>query len=123
MILNCLLEGNSVRGTARLCSVEKRTVLSILNLAGRSCERLFREHVLNVSVKDLEFDEVWSYVGSISDTSRQRKRVRTSEMLTRSSVWSAHQSWCWHGILENETAKKYSGIHGENSLQHQADLT
>ncbi|HEY3129586.1 MAG TPA: transposase [Acidobacteriota bacterium] len=63
MILNCLVEGCSIRGTARLCSVEKRTVLSILKLAGQSCERLFQERIRNVSVKDLELDEVWSYVG------------------------------------------------------------
>jgi transposase-like protein len=38
MILHCLVEGNSVRGTARLCDVEKRTVLNILKLAGERCE-------------------------------------------------------------------------------------
>jgi len=58
MILNCLLEGNSVRGTARLCNVEKRTVLNILTLAGESCERLFTERIRNVRVRDLELDEV-----------------------------------------------------------------
>jgi len=45
MILNCPVEGNSVRGTARLCDVEKRTVLNILTLAGETCERLFTERV------------------------------------------------------------------------------
>jgi transposase-like protein len=40
MILHCLVEGNSVRGTARLCGVEKRTVLRILKLAGENCEEL-----------------------------------------------------------------------------------
>ena len=63
LILNCLVEGNSVRGTARLCDVEKRTVLNILKLAGESCERLLRERVRNVRVSDLELDEVWSFVG------------------------------------------------------------
>jgi transposase-like protein len=29
-ILHCLVEGNSVRGTARLCDVEPRTVLNML---------------------------------------------------------------------------------------------
>ena len=39
LILNCLVEGNSVRSTARLCDVEKRTVLNMLKLAGDACER------------------------------------------------------------------------------------
>lgn len=53
MILHCLIEGNSVRGTARLCDVEKRTVLSILTLAGQDCERILREKVCGVVVQDL----------------------------------------------------------------------
>ena len=63
MILNCLVEGNSVRGTARLCDVEKRTVLNILTLAGEACERLIEKRVRNVRVHDLELDEVWTFVG------------------------------------------------------------
>lgn len=63
-ILHCLVEGNSVRGTARPCDVEKRTVLTILKLAGENCERLLTEKIHNVKVQDcLELDEVWTYVG------------------------------------------------------------
>jgi IS1 family transposase/transposase-like protein len=63
-ILHCLVEGNSVRGTARLCDVEKRTVLNILKLAGENCERLLTEKIHNVKVQDsLELDEVWTFVG------------------------------------------------------------
>ena len=49
-ILHCLVEGNSIRGTARLCDVEKRTVLNLLKLAGENCERLLTERVHNVKV-------------------------------------------------------------------------
>jgi hypothetical protein len=63
MILHCLVEGNSVRGTARLCDVEKRTVLNILKLAGERCEQLLAEQIHNVRVHDLELDEVWTFVG------------------------------------------------------------
>lgn len=73
MILNCLVEGNSVRGTARLCDVEKRTVLNMLKLAGETCERLFTERIRNVRVHDLELDEVWSYCG------KHQKRIAPGE--------------------------------------------
>jgi transposase-like protein len=63
LILHCLVEGNSVRSTVRLCDVEKRTVLTMLKLAGENCERLLTERIRNVQVSDLEMDEVWSYVG------------------------------------------------------------
>jgi transposase-like protein len=60
-ILHCLVEGNSVRGTARLCGVEKRTVLNYLTMAGEACERLFAERVRNVNVGQLQADEIWTY--------------------------------------------------------------
>jgi hypothetical protein len=63
MILHCLVEGNSVRGTARLSDVEKRTVLKVLKLARDRCEQLLTENVHNVHVRDLELDEVWTFVG------------------------------------------------------------
>ncbi|MBI2815839.1 MAG: IS1/IS6 family transposase [Acidobacteria bacterium] len=62
MILHCLVEGNSVRGTARLCDVEKRTVLNLLKAAGDHCERLLEKRICNVSVNDVQLDETWSYV-------------------------------------------------------------
>jgi transposase-like protein len=59
-ILHCLVEGNSVRGTARLCDVEKRTVLNLLKLAGESCERLLTEKIRNVVVGQIQGDEIWT---------------------------------------------------------------
>jgi transposase-like protein/IS1 family transposase len=63
MILHCLVEGNSARSTSRLCDVEKRTVLNMLKLAGERCEALLTEQTHNVRVRDLELDEVWTFVG------------------------------------------------------------
>lgn len=92
-ILHCLVEGNSVRGTARLCDVEKRTVLNILKLAGESCERLLTEKIHNVKVQDcLELDEVWTYVGC------HQKRL-TPERVERGMVGDAYTFIC----LERET--------------------
>ena len=54
MILHCLVEGNSVRGTARLCDVEKRTVLNLLKSAGDHCEQLLENKLRGVRVNDLQ---------------------------------------------------------------------
>ncbi len=51
-----------MRSTARLCDVEKRTVLNILKIAGERCERFLEQTISNVPVRDLELDECWSYV-------------------------------------------------------------
>ena len=87
-ILHCLVEGNSVRGTARLCDVEKRTVLNMLKLAGETCERLLTEKIHNVKVQDcLELDEVWTYVGC------HQKRL-TPERVERGMVGDAYTFIC-----------------------------
>jgi transposase-like protein/IS1 family transposase len=62
MILNCLVEGNSVRATARLCDVQSKTVLAMLVLAGKNCERIMGRKVRNVQVKDVQCDEIWGFV-------------------------------------------------------------
>ncbi len=61
-ILHCLLEGNSVRSTARLCGVEPRTVLTMLEHAGKNCERIMGKLLVNIPVKDVQCDEIWGYV-------------------------------------------------------------
>jgi IS1 family transposase len=62
MILRCLLEGNSVRSTARLCDVDPKTVLAMLEHAGKNCERIMGKLLVNVPVKDVQCDEIWGYV-------------------------------------------------------------
>jgi IS1 family transposase len=87
-ILHCLVEGNSVRGTARLCGVEKRTVLNMLKLAGENCERLLMEKIRGVRVQDcLELDEIWTYVGC------HQKRL-TPERVQRGMVGDAYTFIC-----------------------------
>jgi transposase-like protein/IS1 family transposase len=63
MILNCLVEGNSVRSTSRLTGVEPNTVLAMLRLAGENCERIMGRNVRNVKVADIQCDEIWGFVG------------------------------------------------------------
>lgn len=73
MILRCLLEGNSVRSTAGLCDVEPNTVLNILVLAGERCERLLGKKLVNVTVKEVQADEIWSFIG------KKEKQVRPED--------------------------------------------
>lgn len=61
-ILHCLVEGTSVRATARLCGVEPRTVLAVLILAGENCERIMAKKVRGVKVNDIQCDEMWGFV-------------------------------------------------------------
>ncbi|PWU05298.1 MAG: hypothetical protein C5B51_14925 [Terriglobia bacterium] len=61
-ILNCLVEGASVRATSRLCDVTPRSVLNMLVLAGERSEKLVGKLIANIPCKDVECHEIWGYV-------------------------------------------------------------
>jgi lambda repressor-like predicted transcriptional regulator len=61
LALRLLVEGNSVRSAARISGLDKKTIPSLLAVAGEKCERLIDGVVQNVPVNDVQADEIWSY--------------------------------------------------------------
>lgn len=60
-ILHLMVEGNSIRGIARLVDVSPVTVLRYLELAGTACAAFHNEHVQGVKARRVECDEIWSF--------------------------------------------------------------
>ena len=54
-----LYEGAGIRSTSRLTSVSQPTILSLLLKIGEGCDRL---HVRDLDIRDIQADEIWSYV-------------------------------------------------------------
>jgi IS1 family transposase len=73
MVLSMLLEGNSVSSVERITGVHHTTILKLLVLAGEKCERVMAEKVRNVTVRDIECDELWAFIG------KKQKRVRPED--------------------------------------------
>jgi transposase-like protein/IS1 family transposase len=73
MVLKLLLEGTSVSSVVRLTEVHQKTILKLLVLAGEKCERIMAEKIVNVPVRDLEFDELWNFVG------KKQRRVKPED--------------------------------------------
>jgi len=61
-IANCLVEGNSLRATARLCGVERNTVGRILLRVGDRCAWLLNERLRRIRSRRIEVDEIWTFV-------------------------------------------------------------
>ena len=61
-IIRCLVEGVGVRGTARLAGVDQHTVMDLLVLIGQRCKLFMESAIVNVPVKDVQADEIWSFV-------------------------------------------------------------
>lgn len=63
-IIRALVEGNSVRATARLTGTAKATVLKLLVEVGEFCSH-YQDYVLtNLNTKRVEADELWAFVGA-----------------------------------------------------------
>ena len=61
--LQLLVEGNSVRSTERITGVHRDTVLDLLVTVGDRCEHLMQDRIRGLTVRDVECDEVWGFVG------------------------------------------------------------
>ena len=61
-IIGLLVEGNSVRATARLADVSFNTVLKLIPQIGAACQKYHDEHVRNLQSQRIECDEIWSFI-------------------------------------------------------------
>jgi IS1 family transposase len=86
-ILNCLVEGNSVRATVRLTGAAKNTVAKLLIEAGRACSEYQDKAFVNLPCKRIQCDEVWSFVGC-------KERNATEE--TKAKGWG--DCWTWTAL-------------------------
>lgn len=61
-IVSALVEGNSIRSTARMLDVEHKTVMRVLLRIGAKCQRLLDERMRNLACRVIQVDEIWGYV-------------------------------------------------------------
>ncbi len=72
LCLTLLCEGSSVRAVERITGTEKKTILRLLVQVGEGCERLLAEQVRGVAVKDVQADEVWTFIRCKEGTKKRR---------------------------------------------------
>jgi transposase-like protein/IS1 family transposase len=62
LALRLLIEGNSIRSTERISNLDRNTIMKLLVLAGEKCEKIMGRLIVNVPVKDVQCDEIWSFI-------------------------------------------------------------
>jgi hypothetical protein len=87
-ILHLMVEGNSIRGIARLVDVSPVTVLRQLELAGLACAAFHDEHVRGVKARRVECDEIWSFNYS------KRANLATA----KAAPQGAGDAWTWTAL-------------------------
>jgi len=60
-VVNCLIEGCSIRLTVRMTGVAKKTVMRVLVEGGAVCDE-YQDRVLrNLSCRRVQLDELWGF--------------------------------------------------------------
>jgi transposase-like protein/IS1 family transposase len=88
LCLHLLCEGNAVRAVERITGTEKKTILRLLVQVGEGCERMLAETVKDVPVKDVQADELWTYIRCKQGT-RERNKISDPD---------AGDAYCYIGI-------------------------
>src|SRR5580704_9266866 len=60
-VIQLLVEGCSIRSIERITGVEKRTILSLLEIVGERCEQLLADRIQSIPVKAVAADEIWGF--------------------------------------------------------------
>jgi len=63
MVIGGLVEGSSIWSIERMTGVHRDTIMRLMVSVGNSCEKIMDTSMRNLTCKDIEVDEVWSFVG------------------------------------------------------------
>ena len=61
-VVNCLVEGNSIRSTERLTDTHRDTIMRLMVQVGEGCAALMDQQMRDLSCERIQVDEIWSYV-------------------------------------------------------------
>ena len=79
-ILNLLVEGNSMRATARIADVAFNTVAKLFIETAKVCLDYQDKAFVNLTCKRLQLDEIWSFVYAKEKIALGSTRLRAQVM-------------------------------------------
>jgi transposase-like protein/IS1 family transposase len=72
--LSMILEGLSIRSVQRLTGLSRPTLADLILVVGENCQRLLDTKIRGIAVKDVQLDELWSFVGMKEKVRMARNR-------------------------------------------------
>ena len=61
-IIKAIAEGNTIRGTARIFSLDKDAVNRIVLKAGEHCQIVLESLIRDLNLRECQLDELWTFV-------------------------------------------------------------
>ncbi len=85
-VVAALVEGNSLRGTARLTGVSRMTVEKLLRDLGTACAAYHDANVRGLKSQRIQCDEIWSFVGAKAKNVPEHKRGEWGDVWTWTAI-------------------------------------
>ena len=82
LIIHCLVEGMSMRGTSRIARVSINTVASVLREMGVLADQYHHDNVVGVAAKRVQLDEIWGFIGMKAKTAKAKGRKDAGDIWT-----------------------------------------
>jgi IS1 family transposase len=60
-IINCLVEGNSIRSTERMTDTHRDTIMRLMVEVGTGCADLANDQMRNLDCRRIQCDEIWTF--------------------------------------------------------------
>jgi IS1 family transposase len=88
-VVAALVEGNSLRGTARMTGVARMTIEKLLRDLGIACAEYQDRAMRNLSCRRIQVDEIWSFCYA--------KQKKATDAMRKEHGW-AGDVWTWTAI-------------------------
>jgi IS1 family transposase len=85
-VIAALVEGNSLRGTARLTGVARMTIEKLLRDLGAACAAYHDANVRGLKSRRIQCDEIWSFVGAKAKNVPEEKRGQWGDIWTWTAI-------------------------------------
>ena len=82
-VISALVEGNSLRAISRMTGIARNTISKLLVDLGSGCMKFHDKHIRNLTVRRLQCDEIWAYIGAkAKNASIEKKEIGWGDIWT-----------------------------------------
>ena len=111
-VLHHLVEGNTLRSTARLSGVNRDTIMRLMVRFGQRCKTFMDARLRNLTLRHVEVDEIWTFV------EKKQGRLTPEEKAQRHDIGDVYLWTC----LDQDTKLVASFVVGKRSADNARKL-
>jgi len=81
-VISALAEGSSIRSIERMTGINRNTIMNLGVRIGQGCQRLLDEKMRDLTCNNLQFDELWGFIG------KKERNLNQFDDPTKGDVWT-----------------------------------